>query len=374
MRLNGAIACCSRSGRNDYNEASLIPQPPRFILSPLHKLIRLVFAAFALLVSLVSTGAAPVLRPEFEAFIAEMGKKHAYEPGPLRRLFAQVQTRQSILRAMSTPGTARPWYDFRRRHVDAGRIEGGARFWLENMAALERAHREFGVPEELIVATIGIETLYGRTTGNFKVMDALSTLAFDYPKRADFFRGELEEYVLLIRDAGIDGGTRGSYAGAIGIPQFMPSSLRKYAIDFDGDGRRDLVNSTADAIGSVANYYRSFGWQAGAPVVVAVEPGDVDLAPLIAAGIKPHMTVGELKRRGLVVQGPVDDRAEATVFTVETEAGPRTLLGLNNFYVITRYNRSVNYAMAVNELAREIKSLMRGAASIGPEAAAGPKR
>jgi membrane-bound lytic murein transglycosylase B len=316
----------------------------------------------------------PVLRPEYETFIEEMGRKYAYESGPLRRLFAQVQTRPSILRAMATPGTARPWYEFRRRNVEAGRIEGGARFWAENMAALERASREFDVPPEIIVATIGIETMYGRTMGTFKVMDALSTLAFDYPPRADFFKGELEQYLLLVRDSGIDGATRGSYAGAIGIPQFIPSSYRKYAIDFDGDGRRDLVNSAADAIGSVANYYHTFGWKMGAPVVVPVEAGEVDIAPLIAAGIKPHTKVGELKSRGFVVQTRVDDAAEATVFSVETEGGPRTLLGLNNFYVITRYNRSINYAMAVNELAGEIRLLMRVPASIGSEAAADTKR
>jgi membrane-bound lytic murein transglycosylase B len=317
--------------------------------------LRFAVAAFALLASLASSGAAPVLRSDIEAFIEDMGRKHAYETGPLRRMFGQVQMRPSIIRAMSTPGTARPWYEFRRRNVE-GRIEPGARFWRENSAALQRAARQFGVPEELIVATIGIETLYGRNMGSFKVLDALSTLAFDYPPRAEFFRRELEEYLLLMRDTGLEGSTRGSYAGAIGIPQFIPSSYRKYALDFDGDGRVDLVRSAADAIGSVANYYRSFGWKAGAPVVVPVETGDLDIAPLVAAGVKPHTKVSELKTRGFVLQAPVEDDANATVFSLETDSGPRVLLGLNNFYVITRYNRSINYAMAVNELAREIKA------------------
>jgi membrane-bound lytic murein transglycosylase B len=325
-------------------------------LLPLRNPLRLVFAALALAASLASPGAVPVLRPEIEAFIEEMGRKHAYEPGILRRLFAQVQTRPSILRAMYTPGTARPWYEFRRRTVDAARIEGGLRFWAANMAALERARREFGVPEEIIVATIGIETLYGRNMGTFRVLDALSTLAFDYPPRADFFRGELEQYLLLVRDGGLEAGTRGSYAGAIGIPQFIPSSYRQYAVDFDGDGRRDLVGSAADAIGSIANYYRSFGWQAGGTVAVPVQTGELDVAPLIAAGIRPHTKVSELKGRGFVPEAPVDDRAEATVFALETESGRRVYLGLNNFYVITRYNRSVNYAMAVSELARELRA------------------
>jgi membrane-bound lytic murein transglycosylase B len=325
-------------------------------LLPFHHLLRLAVAAFALLASLASSGAAPVLRNDIEAFIEEMGRKYAYETGPLRRLFSQVQMRPSILRAMSAPSTARPWYEFRRRNVEPGRIDAGVRFWTENAAALQRAAKEFGVPEELIVATIGIETLYGRNMGSLRVLDSLSTLTFDYPPRAEFFRRELEEYLLLVRDTGLESSTRGSYAGAIGIPQFMPSSYRKYAVDFDGDGRIDLVRSAADAIGSVANYYRSYGWKAGAPVVVPVAPGDVDIAPLVAAGIKPNIKVSELKTRGFVVQAPVDDDADVTVFSLETETGPRVFLGLNNFYVITRYNRSINYAMAVHELAREIKA------------------
>jgi membrane-bound lytic murein transglycosylase B len=322
--------------------------------------LRLLFAASALALSLAAHGAAPALRPEIEAFIEEMGKKHGYEPALLRRMFRQVQTRPSILRAMSAPGTARPWFEYRRRIVEPTRIDNGVRFWLENTTALERARREFGVPEELIVATIGIETLYGRNMGSFKVLDALSTLAFEYPPRGEFFRGELEEYLLLARESGMDAlNTRGSYAGAIGIPQFLPSSYRKYAIDFDGDGRRDLVASTADAIGSVANYYRSFGWKTGAPVIVPADSGDAELGPLLAAGIRPHIKVSELKSRGLVVQEPVDDNAEATLFFLQMEAGPKLMLGLNNFYVITRYNRSINYAMAVHELAVAIRAQVK---------------
>jgi membrane-bound lytic murein transglycosylase B len=269
---------------------------------------------------------------------------------------------------MAAPATARPWHEFRRRTVDATRIEGGARFWLENTAALERASREFGVPEEIIVATIGIETLYGRNTGSFKVIDALSTLAFDYPPRAEYFKGELEHYLLLAREASLDAtSVRGSYAGAIGVPQFMPSSYRKYGIDFDGDGKRDLSNSTADAIGSVANYYRSHGWKTGGPVTLSAEAGDADIGTLIAAGLKPHASVRELKARGLTLAGAADESAEAAVFSVETEAGTRVLLGFNNFYVITRYNRSVNYAMAVHELAQEIKAQVKVAAASAAE-------
>jgi membrane-bound lytic murein transglycosylase B len=297
------------------------------------------------------------LRPAIEEFIADMAGRHQYDAPVLRRLLSQAETRPSIIRAMSTPGTARPWHEFRSRNVDDARISGGVRFWQQNAQALARARRDYGVPEELIVATIGIETVYGRNTGSFRVLDALSTLAFDYPPRAEFFRGELEQYLLLTREAGIDPLTvRGSYAGAIGIPQFMPSSYRKYAVDFDGDGKRILWGDAADAIGSVANYYRSFGWREGATVVVPVEVSGSDLDPGLTRDIQPKLKVGDLKRSGIVPLAPVDDAADAALFVLETETGPRYWLGLQNFYVITRYNRSVNYAMAVHELSRDIKA------------------
>jgi len=313
--------------------------------------------------SLSASDAASPLRPEIENFIDEMVQKHGYPPAALRRLFSTVQSRPSVIRAISTPGTARPWYEFRRSAITPVRIEGGVRFWQQNQAVLEKATREFAVPEEILVATIGIETVYGRNTGSVKVLDALTTLAFDYPPRAEFFRTELEQYLLLVRENGIDAAnTRGSYAGAIGLPQFMPSSYRKHAVDFDGDGRRDLVASRADAIGSVANYYRSYNWKTGETAVVAAESGDADLGPLLAAGIKPHTSVRELREKGLVIPDGVDENALATLFSVETERGGKLYLGFNNFYVITRYNRSINYAMAVWELAGEIRAQM---ASVG---------
>jgi membrane-bound lytic murein transglycosylase B len=317
----------------------------------------LLFAAVMLLPQHAAGAAAPQLRPEVDAFIDEMVSVHGHERDALRQLFAGVKVRESILRAMSAPATARPWFEFRRRMVDSLRVEAGVRFWTEHAATLERAGREFGVPPEIIVATIGIETLYGRHMGNVRVLDALATLAFDYPPRAQFFRGELEQYLLLVREAPLDPLVlRGSFAGAIGIPQFLPSSYRKYAVDFDGDGRVDLVNSVADAIGSVANYYRSFGWRTGAGVLLPAEAGEADLGPLLAGGIKPHITVREVRDRGVVIQASADPDDEVTVFRVETEDGTALWLGLHNFYVITRYNRSINYAMAVHELAERIKA------------------
>jgi membrane-bound lytic murein transglycosylase B len=302
-----------------------------------------------------------VLSPDTEAFIGEMVQKHQFDRSALRKLFVRVRTVPSILRAVSAPATARPWHEFRARNVDPARISGGVAFWREHSTLLARARERYGIPEEIIVATIGIETRYGRNIGTFRVIEALTTLAFNYPPRADLFRGELEAYLLMAREDGLDPmKPRGSYAGAMGIPQFLPSSFRRYAVDFDADGRRDLMN-VADAIGSVGNYYREFGWQPGGTVLVPVTVAAADTEGLLGAGIKPHLKVAELKRLGVVPAEPVDESVEAALFTAETESGLRYWLGLNNFYVITRYNRSVNYALAVYELARELRAL------IGPE-------
>jgi membrane-bound lytic murein transglycosylase B len=317
----------------------------------------------AVLASAASTSSAqPVLELQVALFIDAMVRKHEFSRAELERLFAKVQPRPSIIRAMTAPATARPWHEFRGSYVNRIRIEAGVKFWRVHAGAVARASREYGVPEEVIVATIGIETHYGRNTGGFRVLEALSTLAFQYPPRADFFRRELEEYLLLAREAGFEPmAVRGSYAGAIGIPQFLPSSYRAYAIDFDGDGVRDLINTPADAIGSVANYYRHYGWRAGETAAVPAEASVSSVDPARVGEIRPHTPVGELRRRGVLPLAPVADEVEAALFAVETETGPRYWLGLNNFYVITRYNRSINYAMAVLELGNEINLAMKRA-------------
>jgi membrane-bound lytic murein transglycosylase B len=300
------------------------------------------------------------LRPEVASFIDEMVKKHRFERAALARLFAQAQPRPSVIRAMSAPGTARPWHEFRAMLIDETRVSGGIEFWRRHADTLARASREYGVPEEIIVATIGIETLYGRNTGSFRVLEALIMLAFDYPRRAELFRGELEEFLLLAREAKLDAlKVRGSYAGAMGIPQFLPSSYRKYAVDFNGDGSRDLWQED-DAIGSVANYYRAFGWRAGEQIAVRANGGG-EAEAVIAAGFEPHMTVAQMRKRGVVPLAPVPDDALAMLYTVDAGSGPEHWIGLQNFYVITRYNRSVNYAMAVRELARELRGRMDAA-------------
>jgi membrane-bound lytic murein transglycosylase B len=301
--------------------------------------------------------AAGQLRPEVEAFIQEMVQKHRFNGESLRKLFARVEPNPAVISQISTPLTDLPWYQFRRRYVDAVRINGGIKFWQEHADTLARARRVFGVPEEIVVATIGAESIYGRNTGRFGVLEALSMLAFNYPPRAQRFRSELEQYLLLSREARLDAlRVKGSYAGAIGIPQFLPSSYRRYAVDFDGDGRRDLVDSPADAIGSVANYYKAHGWREGQIVAVPAEVDGNGTAALLELGIKPQLKVGELKRRGVLPTAPVDEESKAALITAESETGPSYWLGLHNFYVITRYNRSVNYALAVDELARELRA------------------
>jgi membrane-bound lytic murein transglycosylase B len=336
-----------------------------YTLRLLHRGTVALFAALIVATAAHAAPSAKPLRAEIESFIEEMAAKHDFDRGFLRHLFRQAQPRPAVVRAISTPGTARPWYEFRANYIDERRISAGLAFWRQHADTLSRAQREYGVPEEIIVATIGVETVYGRNIGRFKIFEALSMLAFDYPPRAALFRSELEQFLLLTREASLDPlDTRGSYAGAMGIPQFLPSSYRKYAIDFDGDGRLDLWRSVPDAIGSVANYYRSFGWQPEAPVVIEAQVSGEEIENVLAAGIKPHSRIAELKPRGVVPLSPVDDEAVATLVRVEGESGIQHWLGLQNFYVITRYNRSVNYALAVYELAQELRARMKAGVTL----------
>lgn len=342
----------------------------------MHRLIQLRFCAGMLLMLLgaVTLCHAAESRTELpaeslaekQAFVQDMVERHGFARPALERALRETKFIGSIIRAMNAPSTALPWHEFRARHVNDARIAGGLKFWTEHADVLQRAATTYQVPPEIIVATIGIETMFGRLTGNVNVLDALTTLAFGYPRRADFFRGELEQFLLLSRENGWKlNAVKGSFAGAIGVPQFIPSSYRKYAVDFDADGHRDL-RQVADAIGSVANYYRQFGWQQGGTVVVPVDVGGTTLEPLLAAGLAPHTTVAEFRKRGVVPLEPVADEALATLIATETEIGTRYWLGLNNFYVITRYNRSINYAMVVHELALTLRQQRLRAAGAAP--------
>jgi membrane-bound lytic murein transglycosylase B len=291
------------------------------------------------------------------AFAAAMAQQHGFDSDTLVALLSKIKPRQSILRVMKRPATKRPWYEFRERIMSERRIAAGVEFWNDNAITLAKAQRQFGVPENLIVATLGVESMYGRQTGKFPVLDALTTLAFYYPPRADYFMGELEAFLLQARQEKLDPQQPlGSYAGAMGAPQFMPDSYRKYAVDFDGDGRIDL-DSPADAIGSIANYYNHWGWNSGQPVAVQAQVADdKSIDALIAQGIKPHIAITDLVQDGVRPLQPLDGAMLACVFSLQIRTGEQYWLGLDNFYVITRYNRSVNYAMVVHQLADELSN------------------
>jgi membrane-bound lytic murein transglycosylase B len=294
-------------------------------------------------------------RTALDAFAAEVAQTHGLDAARLRLILHQAKVQPYILRAIAQPSTAKPWYLYRNGVVDGRRVDAGVRFWRENEAVIERASAASGVPPELIVATLGAETFYGRNTGGYRVLDALVTLAFHFPARAELFRAELEAFLLLAIQEKLDPlAVRGSYAGAMGIAQFLPSSYRKYAVDFDGNGRRDLWR-TADAIGSVANYYQAHGWEPGGPVVATAEVEGTEFRALLDQGLKPHLALARLRALGVTPGMLAADETLVALIEIETEAGRRYLAGFQNFYVITRYNRSVNYALSVHELAREIR-------------------
>lgn len=290
-------------------------------------------------------------------FAAEMAEKHGFDDAALTALMAQARFRQSIIDAMTRPAESKPWHKYRPIFLTRERADGGVAFWQANQATLARAEREYGVPPQIIVAIIGVETKYGRITGSYPVLDALSTLAFAYPRRSKFFRKELEQYLLLTREEGVDPlMPKGSYAGAMGKPQFMPSSYRAYAIDFDGDGKRDIWHNDADAIGSVANYLKRHGWKPGASVTHAARARGEVPRRFEAKGMKPSLRVAELSRAGLTPVTPLAPETRASLVRLDTPTGAEYWFGLNNFYVITRYNRSNLYAMAVYQLSEEIKA------------------
>jgi membrane-bound lytic murein transglycosylase B len=272
---------------------------------------------------------------------------------------AKAQYNQKVIDAISRPWEAKPWHQYRPRFLTEARLKAGLAFWQANEASLSRAAETFGVEPQMIVAIIGIETHYGKTMGSFPVRDALYTLGFYYPPRASFFLKELAELQQLEKDEQLDLATlKGSYAGAMGLGQFMPSSYRYYAVDFDGDGRRDLLGSVDDAIGSVANYFHQHGWQPGAPVAIRVMPR-TDISPdaRLWDGKPLSMSVAEVlgKDLGLSDSRDLNAAQPAMLVKLEQENSNEYWLGLKNFYVITRYNRSPLYAMAAYEFSEQLK-------------------
>ncbi len=323
---------------------------------------------FVLLLSLCSTPALakrpkvleqgePIAHlPEAVAFVDEMALRHQFDRADLMRLFSEARLKKSILNAMARPAEIKPWREYRPLFVEAQRIARGVHFWAEHEATLQRAEAQYGVPASVIVAIIGVETFYGRNTGSYRVVDALATLAFAHPQRAAYFRDELEQYLLLAREGDIPPlSVTGSYAGAMGIPQFMPSSYRNYGVDFDSDGQRDLWRNPADAIGSVARYFQGKGWRAGAPVVAeasaVTEPGKT----LANRGWGYRMTLSEWALVGVMSKVyPAEN--EAMLLVLDGVNGAENWLAFENFYVITRYNHSFHYALAVWDLSRALEA------------------
>ena len=307
-------------------------------------------------------------RPDVDAYLSELAKEHGFKREQLVALFKDAEHKQSIIDAISRPAEkVKPWSEYRAIFLTDTRINEGVAFWRANAAALERAHQQYAVPPEVVVAIIGVETRYGRNAGSYRVLDSLTTLAFDYPPRSAFFKSELTQFLLLAREEGVDPRSLlGSYAGAMGYGQFIPSSFRAYAVDFDGDGRRDIWSNPTDAIGSVANYFRRHGWTAEGHVV---EPAIVTTPQADAVAnesLNLLYTVGQLRALGTRVAG-VPDAAEAGLYRLDGTSGPEYWVGLHNFYVITRYNRSSMYALAVHQLGQAIAE--RGGAAL---ASAGP--
>jgi membrane-bound lytic murein transglycosylase B len=302
-------------------------------------------------------------REDVTKFIDEMVERHGFARSELQSLFRKTVFQPAVVKAISPPADprARSWRNYRAIFVSPDRIRAGQQFLIQHAAALARARAEFGVPEEIITAIIGVETVYGRNMGGFRIVDALTTLAFDYPRRASYFRSELEHYLLYTRDAGVDVfSLRGSYAGAYGLPQFMPASLRRYAVDYDGDARVDLGRSVADAIGSVGNFLKEHGWKPGGAIAFAATMEGEGFRKFADGSVKPAWPMAEISAAGVTALAPtgtLTPETLAVLVELDTPDQPSEYrVALDNFYVITRYNRSSFYAAAVMDLAAALRT------------------
>ncbi|WP_081686859.1 lytic murein transglycosylase B [Chitinilyticum litopenaei] len=312
-----------------------------------------------------------IQRDDVRAYLDDISRQYGFDRAALDELFLQVSPKPNILNYFDRPSTSKPWYEFRPNFVTSGRALSGARFWRANAPLVEKISKHYQVEPEVVLAILNVETGYGKNQGSFRVLDVLSTVAFDYPRRSEYFRRELTEFLQLARAEGWDPlSFKGSYAGAMGWPQFMPSSFRNYAQDWDKDGHHDIWNNAGDALASAANYLKEYGWQQGRQAVAPVNfAGDAE--PLLAEKFNLKYTVAELMDKGVQPLTEQDTRQKAVYFALETAPGETShYLGYNNFYVITRYNKSTLYAMAVLELAQEIKTAYQNGADLKGKATA----
>jgi membrane-bound lytic murein transglycosylase B len=336
--------------------------------------LRVLMLSMSLLWCARPAAAIDTKRSDVREFITHMAASYSFKKRPLRKLLKGAQMQPAILEAMEKPAEkAKLWHEYRPIFLTERRIREGTEFWLAHRQALDRASVKSGVAPEYLAAILGVETYYGRQTGNYRVLDALSTLAFDYPARGQFFRDELEQYLLLTRDAHIDPRSlKGSYAGAMGAPQFMPTAFRNYAVDADADGHIDLWSNWDDVCASVGNYLKEHGWNAGQPVlseatVGAEKPDELDGRKLALAE-----TVGSLQQKSVSFDAALPPDAPAMLIAADEADGTHWRVGYNNFYVITRYNHSALYAMAVYELAAAVKERVLAADAAAATGAAVP--
>ncbi len=298
---------------------------------------------------------------DVQKFIKEMVTQHGFNKDELNALFAQVKIKQKILDAMSRPAEkSKAWHEYRKIFLTKKRIKGGVKFWQENQQILAYAEKIYGVAPEVIVAIIGVETYYGRLQGSYRVIDALSTLAFKYPKRSQFFRGELKYFLIMSQEQKFDPlSKKGSYAGAMGMGQFIPSSFQSYAIDFDGDGTKDIWQNKTDAIGSVAHYFKRHGWQRNQPVADKMslnKKNTITMDDRCKRSCKPKQNIAYWKEKGIAGKTHLDDKSKAILLILKQANKKEYWLGYRNFYTISRYNHSTLYSMAVFQLSQEIKA------------------
>jgi membrane-bound lytic murein transglycosylase B len=336
----------------------------------------LVALLFALAVPVPPANAAPAKAPapggyatraDVRAFIGEMADEYGYDRAALRKMFAEVRYQRAIVAAMDRPLSAPPkWYEYAPTFLDRGRIDAGVAYWAAHEEDFARAEARFGVPAEVVLAILGVETYYGKYIGGYRTVDALATLAFDYPRRAAFFRGELKQFLLLARELSLPPlAAKGSFAGALGVPQFMPGSYRNFAVDFDGSGRADLWTSSADIVGSVANYLARHDWQPGQPVLLPAQIAEATRDAVLRkldGGLSERRAMDAWAADGvtpaMVPEGLAADPVGLLLLEEKADgvATDSYWIVCNNFYVLTRYNRSRLYAAAVWELAKAIKA------------------
>ncbi len=297
-------------------------------------------------------------RPEVREFVRELVRESGFDEAELLSILEQAEYQQSIVDAISRPAEKElTWAGYQDIFLTKERIRSGVAFMAENRAALEKAQRDYGVPPVIVTAIIGVETMYGKFLGDYRVLDALTTLTFDYPPRSDFFRGQLKEFIRLVREQDMEiTSLKGSYAGAMGFGQFIPSSYLNYAVDFDGDGSRDIWNNTTDAVGSVANYFKEHGWRRDAPVAFPVDAAALP-EEVFNVSLEPSRSIAGLEELGaLGVPEELDREQQVSPMRLVGKQGDEYWIGLQNFYAITRYNHSELYAMAVFQLSQALQA------------------